>query len=546
MLTLIYFCIVLGLLVTVHEFGHFAAAKLCGVFVDRFSIGFGPALLKYKGKETTYLIACIPLGGYVQMAGQSDLPDEEQAALYKDVAPERFYTAKNVWQRLLIIIAGPMMNLLFALPLALALLCYGQNQIILPKGLVVSEVVAESPAEKAGLQKGDRIIALNGSAPESFETFTEEVRQNLYHEITLTVERAGQKLTLTATPELNEAKKYLGLGFGISPFAQIEAIETNDTRLQKGDVVLGIEGIPEEDTSFTRLSETIRRYPGTNLLFKVASYPKSRLASEPSQVYPSEVEVKIGARNKCRDFDIIKIEGKPRLLLRPDAPEELFPFDGARVLYINDRALNLSEEDFFSTCTPGPVTLAVAASVQKGNGVAREMITTSLVSRVEVMGHAGVILRPATEMVRQPFLSALKQTPAKAFTKVTETINTLALLFKGSLKVNNLSGPVGIARMTGAAASRGFDVLLNFVLLITVNLGILNLLPLPVLDGGHVVLLLCEAIIRKPLPEKFLLWYQRAGLLLLLGLFALVMWNDLARWIGDSEFLGQIFGKIFR
>jgi RIP metalloprotease RseP len=230
--------------------------------------------------------------------------------------------------------------------------------------------------------------------------------------------------------------------------------------------------------------------------------------------------------------------------LRPGAPESLWPLEGAKILALNDRPLQLSEEDYFEACNIGSVTACVAIAQQSGK-YKRETLVTSLVSRVEYMGHAGIMLKPASEMVKEPFLTALKKSPAKAWTKVTETLKTLKLLFVGSLKVNNLSGPVGIARMTGAAAQRGFDVLLNFVLLITVNLGVLNLLPLPVLDGGHVVLLIAEGIRRKPLPEKFLLWYQRIGLIFLLALFAFVMLNDVGRWVKDSEFLGTLLGKFF-
>ena len=544
MLTLIYFCIVLGLLVCIHEFGHFAAAKLCGVYVIRFSIGFGPVIIKWKGKETTYCLSCIPLGGYVQMAGQSDLPEEEVEE-EKGIPKERFYSAKSVWQRLSIILAGPGMNLIFALPLAAALLLYGQRQVISPNGIVAAQIIEGSPADEAGVEPGDKLLKLNGVELTTWNKFVEDIRASLYTPVTLTVERGGETLDITATPALNEEQGYLGLGLAAMVPAQVEKVLTEDSPLLPGDVILEIEGRPLYDCAIECFSEVIRSLTETNITLKVANYPASRKANENVEPEVRTVSLHIAQRKKCQLFDILNIDGRARLSLRPSADPKLFDLEGAKILALNDKPLALSEKDYFEACPIGSVTACVATAVQKSK-YSRETIVTTLVSRVELMGHAGLMLKPANEVVREPFVSALKKAPAKAWTKVTETIRTLKLLFVGSLKVNNLSGPVGIARMTGTAAALGFDVLLNFVLLITVNLGILNLLPLPVLDGGHVVLLLAEAVRRKPLPVKFLLWYQRVGLVFLLALFALVMFNDVARWIRDSEFLGTLLGKFFQ
>ena len=250
MLTLVYFCIVLGLLVCVHEFGHFAAAKLCGVYVERFSIGFGPTILQWKGRETTYCISIIPLGGYVQMAGQSDLPDEEEKEAFKHVPQDRFYNAKTVWQRLCIILAGPFMNLLFAIPLAIALLSYGPKTALTPNGIIVSTVIPGSPAEAARIEPGDKILKLNGAEITTWNAFVDEIRANLYEPVSLETQRGGESISLTVTPDLNEEKGYLGLGIAMYPPAQVEKVVSQNSPLKEGDVFLSIEGLSSELCGF--------------------------------------------------------------------------------------------------------------------------------------------------------------------------------------------------------------------------------------------------------------------------------------------------------
>ena len=436
------------------------------------------------------------------------------------------------------------MNLIFALPLAVAILCYGQSTTITPNGIVVAQVIQESPAEKAGLLPGDKILSVDEENVTTWNNFVETIRSKIYSDITLRVERNGKELTLEAYPELNEEKGYLGLGFMMLPPPQVESLENSESPLKKGDVVLSIDGRPLSDCSVDGMVRLLLNSPNTNITVKVANFKTRRKANDETVPEERTVTFPVGEKKKCEFFDIVNIDGRARMLPRASAPEELWNLSGAKVLALNGIPLELSNNDYFADVPVGPLTADVVVAAQSGR-YKRENIVTTIVSRVDYFGHAGIGFRSASEMVCESFLDAVKHSPQKAWTKVAETFRTLKLLFTGSLKVNNLSGPVGIARMTGAAASRGFDVLLNFVLLITVNLGVLNLLPLPVLDGGHVVLLVAEGIRGKALPEKFLLWYQRIGLLLLLLLFAFVMLNDIGRWIRESEFLGTLLGRFF-
>jgi len=171
-MTLIWFLIVLGVLVFVHELGHFVVAKLCGVYVECFSLGFGPRLLWLRIGETEYRISAIPLGGYVRMAGQSDLAEDveqEAATRYAHVAPGRRFDRKPVVTRMAIILAGPIMNLLFAVPIVFLVLVTGEGRPLALDATVIGRIAPSSPAAQAGLRPGDRILAADGQAMTSWQ-----------------------------------------------------------------------------------------------------------------------------------------------------------------------------------------------------------------------------------------------------------------------------------------------------------------------------------------------------------------------------------------
>jgi len=335
--------IVLGVLVLFHEWGHFVAAKLCGVRVDVFSMGFGPRLWGVQRGDTDYRVSALPLGGYVRMAG--DNPVAERTG-----APYEFLSRPR-WQRLLIAVAGPITNILLTFVIFWGI--YGlTSEPFLPP--VIEEVKAGSPAQKAGLQPGDMIVSIDGKAVTTSSEPVDIIRGSGGHALQFVVQRDGKEVRLAITPE----------------FTQV---------------------------------------PSGPAVWMIGTY--------------------------------FSQQGRAREGLLPAGRD---------------------------------AALETAVGAEKIAGV-------------------------------------------------------LAGLFSGRVSVHDLAGPVGIMQLSGQAAKTGILKLLELTAIISLNLGLLNLLPIPILDGGHVLMLAIEGALRRDLSVHFKERFVQIGLIFLLGLFAFVMYSDILR-----------------
>lgn len=544
-MTILYFVIVLGTLVFVHELGHFVLAKLCGVYVDCFSLGFGPRLIWLRLGETEYRISLIPLGGYVRMAGQSDMPDEDDKAFaerIKDLPPQRRYDRQSVGRRMAIILAGPIMNLLFALPVAYALLTTGVMQPLETDATTVGEIVPGSPAQLAGLLPGDRVLRINDVPVKDWNELTRLTRNNVGNEIQLTYERSGRQYTVLITPVLDMEKEIMGIGVQQMERAQIAMILSNTpaagTALQVGDIIDRLIGVRAEDLSRARLIKEIRARPNTKLVLRVQRMPAERLVGESNVVETLRVPVTTA---RSGGIEFASVMGNV-IVCDANAPSN-FPIQtGDRVLAAYERPLAPEEVQEFITAQPaGDLPLTIERIT--GRFVKRRLVTNVIVRVIDI-GTIGVLLEPAQQRIKYPPAAAVEASIDQSVAVVADTFAALKMMVQQRLGVKALAGPLAIARMTGRAARAGMDVLLQLVLVITINLGILNLLPIPVLDGGHMVMLSIEGLIGRPLPMRLQVWIQHVGVLLLLGLFSVVMYNDALRWLADHERLGLLLGQL--
>ena len=456
LISVIALLVTLGILVTIHEFGHFWVARRCGVKVLRFSIGFGKAAKTWIGKDgVEYVIAPIPLGGYVKMLGQEDTTVSDTSTV---PASQRQYSfaCKPLWQRMAIVAAGPVANFLLAIFVFwLINISYGISGI----APVVNNVIEDSIAERAGLRAGDEILAVDGEETIIWQQVTLQMLARLGEtgEITLTVDPADSstsrdiRVPIDAWMGAETAPNPVG-NLGIIQFeipADIAGIVPGGAAeaagLRTGDEIVSVDGRPIR--GWTHWVEVIRASPELTL----------------------NVVVQRGGIDT-------------ELLVTPDR----------------------------ATLDDGTVIGSIGAYVQE----------TTLAE----------LLPP--EMQRQVnynVLSAIQPAVVETWNKSIFVLDSVKKMVVGLISVKNINGPRTIAQVAGETATYGLDVYLGFLALLSISLGVLNLLPIPVLDGGHLLYYAIEAIIRRPVPERIQAWGLQLGLLLISGIMVLAIYNDVNR-----------------
>ncbi|MDI1301064.1 MAG: RIP metalloprotease RseP [bacterium] len=440
--------IVLGPLIAIHEFGHFWVARRVGVKVMTFSIGFGPAFLKWKDRQgTQYQIAAIPLGGFVRMA------DEREG----EVAPEdlpRAFNRQPVWARMAIVAAGPLINLVFAVFLYWIIFLQG-TETLRP---IIGRVLPGTPAAMAGIKSGDEVLAIDGKTVGDWEAInyalidrmgeSGELRLRLRHQ-------AGEPARNVALP----LHRFLS-GKEVDPFREVGFMPWQPP-LQPvlGEVVAGGAG--------------------------------------------DRQGLKAGDR-------ILAVDGKPIT----------------------------SWQDFVEVVRVQPEQ-ALVATIQRDARILTLKLTPVAEKDAQgiMRGRLGIVLKeqklvyPAAyrQSIHHGPVDALALAAAKTGKLIMFTLDSMGKMLQGLISVNNLSGPITIAKVAGQSAALGWEALLGFMALLSVSLGVLNLLPIPVLDGGHLVYHAIEGVIGRPVSERMQMLGLRIGVALLMSLMLLAIFNDLSR-----------------
>jgi regulator of sigma E protease len=426
--SLLAFLFVLGILIFVHELGHFLMARRFGIRVITFSLGFGPKLVRIRRGDTEYAISAIPLGGYVKMAGEN--PDEPLSGRSDE------FLSKPKWQRFLVFVAGPAMNLLLAIAVTAFVLYHGASAPAYERDpAVVGRVEPGSPAARAGIRPGDEIVEVEGRRIENWEQLSMAIVPRARRETEIVLLREGRYVRVRLTPT---ARTDYEVGdIGVEPLTHPEVVAVTPgspaarAGIRPGDVILGIDGI--RDVELQRLIAHIKERPERPVTLTIRRGPEIR-------------EIRVTPQRQA-DAGVIGVQ--------------LNPFELRRV-------------------EPGPIE-AVRMSLE------RNWEWTRLIFR------------------------------------------TLAGLLTRETSVKQLMGPVGIAELSGGAAELGWIPLLNLMAMISLNLGLLNLLPIPVLDGGHIAILLLEGLRGRDFSVRVKERLLFAGLVVLMVLMATVIYNDLAR-----------------
>jgi regulator of sigma E protease len=444
--TIVSFVVVLGILILVHEFGHFIVARLSGVGVERFSVGFGPVLARYRGKETEYCLSLVPLGGYVKMMGDDDNPLEGGKAASFDA--KRAFNLKPLPIRFLIVFAGPAMNFILAVVIfALVFMILGRP--VAPA--VIGRTVDGSPVARAGLKTGERITAIDGRPVQYWEEVQKAVQDAQGRQLTLAVQGPAGERTVTITPSQTTTRDLFGderqtWDLGARPYVPptigeaVGGFPAQKAGLKGGDVIVSIEGKPV--VAWDELAEVIHQRPNQ----------------------PTRLEVKRGG--------------------------ETFPV----------------------TVTPNAVK-------ERGpDGKETE------VGRIGISPAAGGVTFVRSNPV-QAVVDGVSRT-------VEVTVLTAVGLYKivvGQLDRSNIGGPIQIAVTAGEQARQGLPSLAFFTAVISVNLFLLNLLPVPMLDGGHLLFFMFEAVLGRPLSVRKREVAQQVGFGLLMLLMMYAVYNDLDR-----------------
>ena len=438
-----WFLVVLGVLVTFHECGHFLIARWAGVKVLKFSIGFGPKLLSRQIGETEYLISAVPLGGYVKLFG------EEATETISAQDQQRSFVHQSLTKKMLIVAAGPGFNFLLSYLIFTGWLASGAPLFVpsfhdlMP---TVEAIRPNSPADQAGFKVGDRIVRINEKDISTQNELFTMISHSRGRQLTIDVQRDGRVKTILVTPEATSPDETQGEAIyllGIEEAAPVVTGVMNDSPamdagLQVGDRIVQLEDQPIH--TWSQMTRIVQKNPGQTM---------------PVQVHR----------------------------------------DGRQVSL---------------TVTPAP------------KKVTRDGKTLE-VGKIGIMGPGRSALKATS-----PLLAPLQGLHA-TWSWSELTVVGIYKMLTGELSSKNIGGPIMIASISGEAAEQGASNVVFLIAILSINLGILNLLPIPILDGGHLMFFVFEAIRRRPLGERQREIAQQVGLVLLVCIMVFAFWNDIER-----------------
>jgi regulator of sigma E protease len=452
--TLLAFIVVLGIVITIHEFGHFAMAKLLKIRVITFSLGFGPRLAGFNYGGTEYRISPLPLGGYVKMAGEA-FDDDRQGA------PDEFLSHPK-WHRFLVTIAGPIMNILLAI--AIVTTSYMQGILVpryIKEAAVVGPITPNSLVQQGGLKSGDLIVAVDGNKINTWQDMEIALGTASRNRLNVTVDRGGHLLNLHFDPPNTEIIDPKNLGFKyMLPRTIVQELDPNSPAqkagLQAGDEIISVRAPDKNGTTYDQILNIIAENKDVPLQFEVR---RPAVSPAPGSNWDALVEA-LGRDTSVHSLTITPAEDK---------------------------------ED-------------------KGKGL------------------IGFFSGFPTEYEHYGLLGSIRESVRHNYDIAVLTFQVIGRIFTGSASVKTISGPIQIASVAGdAARTRSARLFFGFIGLLSLNLGIFNLLPIPILDGGVIALLLIEGLIGRDISLAIKEKIVQVGFVFLILLMGFVVYNDLTK-----------------
>jgi regulator of sigma E protease len=426
--------VILGFMILIHEFGHYAVAKLLGVRVEVFSIGFGKRLLGFRRGDTDYRIAAIPLGGYVKMSGENPMDA-------RSGDPGEFLSHPR-WHRFLIAIAGPAMNIIFAVALLTCVyMVRYEYPAVLDEPAVIGWVLQDTPAAKAGIQAGDRIVRIDGIENPTWEQVIPREALNPNQQLDITIERAGQMLRLIVAPE---------------PYGPNQMGSAGWSPREPNFIITDLEpGMPAEQAG-----------------------------------------MKLGDQ-------IVSVDGQP--------------IPGIEAMI-----------DSLKRTKDKPVQIAVLRNGQALTFTVKPVLSNIRGDERYRVGFASAPMKVSSLSLPEAFRRSLEQNKQGSLL-ILELVQKMV---QHKISIRSIEGPIGIGRAAGQAASKkGWTPLLELTAGISLNLGIFNLLPIPIMDGGVILLLFVESLIRRDISLKIKERIYQAAFVFLVLFAVMVIYNDVAKML---------------
>lgn len=536
------FLIILGPLVVVHEFGHYLFARLFGIKAEIFSIGFGPRLWARQIGETEWRVSAIPLGGYVKLLGEdrdAELsPEEARRALHKQAA----------WKRFFVFFGGPLFNFLFAILVFMAVMVYGEKQI----SNRIGRVVQGSVAEKAGFQSGDRVLKVDGKPVAKYEDILIALNESPGRAMTFEVKHPGSpedqvaeiRVTSGTQPGFSVYGEQTRVGDieGLLPYARSNQVGISNPAspagkagVKTGDTVVDFDGKPVSD--WETIEALYRAVPaGKEVRVLIQPGGSQGLTREVHLTKPTGKADGPGAAWGLHSSELFvdkTVPESPAEKAGLKAGDRLVSVGGIEVksfMELKEGVQNQGEKsgkiDLIWEREGKRVAVQVQPTATPGKDALLNDTMTYTVGVMPMLTNAEPEM--ITERVLNPFVLLYRGTE-RMLTLTARNFVSIGKMLGGSVSAKTLGGPIMIGKIAGESLAHGLVAVLTTMGLLSIGLGVLNILPVPVLDGGHLLLLLIEGIRGRPLTLRQMEVVQSVGLGLILMLMVLVFKNDITR-----------------
>ncbi|MEE3330298.1 MAG: RIP metalloprotease RseP, partial [Myxococcota bacterium] len=530
--TLIAFIPMLGILIFVHELGHYLVARACGVRVLTFSLGFGPPIgfgdyrLRWERGGTEYRVAWVPLGGYVKMLGEElDIQGEQPDSETVGARPDESLNSKGMWQKLAISFGGPAMNLVFPIFLLVIALMIGMPRA----SSVIGTVDSASPASRAGLEAGDHLLAINGVPMRFWEDVEDAVRGVTTGSLQIEVERDGDVIGIAVPVEVQRGLNELGLveergwiGIENSRLTPLVAVRDLNSPaavagLLSGDLVVKVGGV--ETVEWSGFVDSLAANAGQTVTLEVL---RGAEATEP-------IAIDLVASTDPAELGVL-----PASVLVASVVEGSAAADGgirAGDLLLSVGGREISSFRVFADIVRSSEGRELKIGYARGGEVHFSAVQPRLETRdtgfanmtedvyvVGVSSHSRAL--PGvyeTEQYTNPFV-ALPRATELSWRMTVSFLKGLREIFSGNVAMDTIAGPIGIAQVARTTLDYGWYAYFSMMMFISINLGVANLLPIPVLDGGQMLIYLVEGIKRSPLSRRTREVVMSIGLVMILML----------------------------